>query len=410
MIEYQYMSGNTEKITPRNILSLRPTDSIISRVQQNRCDTVHLYVDLKNVLRSLYHKDVCNQLLHDQELIGSSSLIFQSILILYSDWKELCNKHNLDLKMFVFSDTNRSVYHLNIDRGYKCNRRITTSSMLSEDILEIRRKNTELGYNIYNKLPNIYMFYLRALEADFVPYWLITRKFKEQENVFHVIFSNDKDMFQVLTSPRIIQVYKVGGGIIELDTTNVSYKYYKIDTTDFKKINKINPILNNIKNEYLIVSMALCGDASDDVAGLPRIAEKTALRIVCDSDLVNLIIGSPEELYDRIISDNPFFKDNVNWECLSSTCKPLYTVYKNIGLEKINEICTKSYKLISFECLCNWLEKCDTTEKIDLVKEIEKVLDKANSALIPNSKIFMESMRSLRDCSITENEVDNIFL
>lgn len=402
-----YVAGD---ISPRNVLSLRPTDSVMDKAIQNCCDTVHLYVDMKNILTSLYYSGVSSRIVADSEVYGSlSSVIFQSLIILYSDWKEKCVKNNLKLKMFIFSDTHKSMYHLQVDKDYKKDRSIASSSMLSEEILEIRRRNTELAYNVLNRLDDVYVFYLMGLESDFLPYWLITRKFKDQENVFHVTLSNDKDMFQILLLPRTYQMYKMKGQTNEIDGSNVLYKYYKLDAVKAKSINSIKEGISNMNKNYLLASMALSGDAVDNVPGLPRVKERTSMYLVGSEDIARIVIGTPEELQKRIDAGGFFLNRNIPFHDPSQVGDRWKKLYDRVGEDEINRICTNSYKLISYESLCRWLENFDKLEKDKIIKEIDKVLDKSNIKRIPSSRIFLESISKLRDCKITEREVNNLF-
>lgn len=401
---------NNDMLQPRNIVSLVPSKYLLEDIN-NKCNKIHVYVDFKNILRSLYVSDISEQLTASHNSGGSvSSLIFQSILFLFSDWKEQCDRYNIELDMYVFSDVMPSNYHTSIDTGYKSSRKIGKStSTLSEDVLEVRQKNTELGYSIYNKLPNMYMFYLRSLESDFIPYWLITRKFKEDTDTFHVILSNDKDMFQILKYPNTCQIYKMGGTLHELSGITAFFRYYGLNKeTDVFKYNKLGDTVKNMDKGYLLASMAMSGDVADDVPGIPGVKERTSLHLLSDNELNLYLLGSPDELEDRVSSGGNFFKDNINWS-VDKVGSKWHKLINKVGSDKIDDICTKSYRLISFECLCRWLEEKDTTNKINTLRNMNSILDKLDVKPIPDSKVFFSSIKSLKDCFLTEYESDVIF-
>jgi hypothetical protein len=105
-------------LSPRNLISIRPNRKIIENInKKHKCNTINIYVDLKNVLRSLYVQDVSEKIMNEgAKMGGTSSMIFQSVISLYSDWMDVCKQNDLNIKMYVFSDINTSIYHQALDK------------------------------------------------------------------------------------------------------------------------------------------------------------------------------------------------------------------------------------------------------------------------------------------------------
>lgn len=301
---------------------------------------------------------------------------FQSILYYCAWWRYYGITKKLPTDIYVCTDFGDSCYHTKINKKYKYRRKIGVTLLpeFHEILTEIKSKNTQLAENILNKIPHVNFMYLKYLESDFLPYYLITRKFSEEENTLHIICSSDKDMYQSLLNENIVQVFKIRENKTLLTGESCLLTYVKSNKTENvnKKIKDVE-MVNNVEVPLIPLLMSFVGDNSDDVPGVKLIGPKKALSLVSEKEDVKKLFGSIEELMDRLMNDENIFKSEVNDLVLSD----LHKDWKKIFLEeKENNIVSDAFKQISFEMLCRWLERKNSTEKIKYLKYIDEVLEK----------------------------------
>jgi len=388
--------------SPNSIISAYPPDNLENIIQEKQPKKLHVYIDLKNVMLSLFVIEVVEKIVVNSETMKNvDSSIFQATLYISSWWKNYAYKRGMDCDVFISTDIGRSKYHLSLDKNYKLRRTVGNvmhSEMLDVSIKEIRDKNFNLSDKIINKIPGIYYFCTRFLEADFVPYYLITRKFKEP-GIFHVVCSSDKDLFQCLINDMIVMIYKSKNVKKLLDYTYTLYKYSGIDKLKNKV--KFAEQISKIDRRYLTLIMAIVGDAGDDVKGVNTIGTRRAMQLISDTKLVDRIVGSPQQLEDRVSNGgNVFLEDRMPISSLSK-------MWQKVMLE--NKLVTNSFKLISFEQLCRWLETRDDTSKIEWIKYIDRVLSKEGLNLVPTANSLIYSLSKLEDNQLTESDVNVLF-
>lgn len=355
-------------VHPNTILTAQPTTELMEKIQEYNPKNIHIYVDLKNVSTSLFIESVAQEIVDNSLNNEIDTSIFQSILLYSSLWKGIGNNYNYNIKIFFCNDKGHSIYHQEIYKNYKRNRKISAlnSSIVFEDLNKIRRRNNEISRMVCNKIPNVYFFDLLNLEADFLPYYLITRKFNNKDT-FHIVCSSDKDMFQCLTQDNVCLLYKIKTVNRWLDKETVLKHYLQIDNKSDNSKKKILDLLNNITNEDIVLMMSIIGDAGDDVPGVKGLGPVKVLELFSDKDLVKKHIGTFDEVLERVLKKNSYFKnlDNID-----------ENIPKNWDIAlKENEVITRAFKLISFEYLCKWLENGSSLYSIDKLKDITSILN-----------------------------------
>ena len=148
---------------PWTLITAYPTNEIDSYVKDEH-ETVHVYVDLKNVLTGWWVQDICDELILNTENYGTvDSSIFQAVINYSSFWKRWATLRGKKCKVFVCTDTGRSIYHKSIYKKYKYRREISevqhggiTSGLMDDRVKVIRDKNFAIAEHAVNKIPNLY--------------------------------------------------------------------------------------------------------------------------------------------------------------------------------------------------------------------------------------------------------------
>jgi 5'-3' exonuclease len=367
-------------------------------------DSVNVYVDLKNSLTTVFIKDIQDELkFNSRNYKGMcDSSIFQGCLAYASYWLRNTKALGKNCKVCCITDTGTSSYHTNLSSKYKESRLISNIDGvyggMDDEIRVIRDKNFSIANKVLNKLSKTYFISLKFLESDFISHYLITRKFN-QDNILHVIISSDKDMFQTITTPNIVQIYNRNNNRYLLDMNTAISKYTKIDSLSEK--NKLKKLYNlkNFDINWISALMSIVGDNSDDIQGIHGLGPAKAFDLFVDSENVYKYIGTPEEQKNRILSGGNYFKEDIDINNMNSIWKKVYDH---------KDIITLAYKLISYESLISWLETPDKTEKKETIDYIDKILYKKDIELIPSMKALMIGLNSLQDCVLQESAIESL--
>lgn len=366
--------------SPTSLLSYYPTYSILDEVlTSGNYDTLNLYFDIKNNLQSLYMQHSIIEIVENTLTSKHSDpSIFESIIQFLAFHKVYAANRNIKINFFIFLETGRSSYHLNVSKKYKISRRI-------DDLYGLDREKRELFFNTIqknfmlmekacNRMPNIKVIRLPNLEADFIPYYVITRKLVDtSKNVGHVIYSNDHDLLQCLNDdvyvfskiPKLKKLIKKGQAL---------KAYLKFE--------------NNYPDEYLPLVMSIIGDVGDDVYGIKGIGGKTVEKII---DEVVKLTGGIENLYSNVVKGKPIF----DFDLQKSKNKYINTIVEK---EKEEKVISNNLKLVSFEILSRFLDDPISTEMVEKRKLIQKILEnneivdiKIMRNALEMSRVYLES-------------------
>lgn len=369
------------------ILSYYPTYSLLDEVlTTGNYDTLNIYCDLKNNLQTLYMKHCITEIVETTLLSKRiDSSIFESVLHMIKFHKIYSASRNIKINFYIFLETGRSNYHLNISKKYKISRRIDDLYGLDREkrdlFFNVLQKNFMLLEKALNRMPNIKIIRLPSLEADFIPYYLISRDHVDtSKNVGHVIYSNDHDLLQCLRDdvyvyvkvPKVKKLIKKGQAL-----------------QSYLKFQKKCP------DEYLPLVMAIIGDTGDDVDGIKGIGGKSVEKII--EELVELV-GGIDNLYNNVVKNKPIFDPNL-------TEHENKIINKIIHEEKENKVVSNNLKLVSFEIISRFLDDPISTEMLDKRKIIEKTLQ-------TNEIVNMNSMKSALEMSrvfVDEELLSNIY-
>ncbi len=370
-----------------SILSYYPTYSILDEViTSGKYDTLNLYFDIKNNLQSLYMQHTIVNIIESTLTSKfTDSSVFEAVMQFLSFHKIYAANRNIKINFFIFMETGRSNYHLNISKTYKISRRIDDLYGLDREkrdlFFTVLQKNFMLLEKAGNRMPNIKVIRLQNLEADFIPYYLITRKIVDTSpNVGHIIYSNDHDMLQCLNDN--VFVYVKVPKVKRLVRKNEALQSY----LKFREC---------VPDSYLPLIMAIIGDIGDNVDGIKGIGGKTIEKII--EEVVQLT-GGIENLFHNVVKGKPIFNPDL-------TSHPNKYINTIVQKELTENTISKNLKLVSFEILSRFLDDPMSTEMLEKRKMIENVL-KANEV------VDIERMRTAlagNRIYLVEDSLDNIY-
>jgi hypothetical protein len=268
-------------------------------------------------------------------------------------------KRGIDINFTIFFESGESFYHKNISKQYKISRKIDNLYGLDREqrdlFFSVLQANFKLIETVGNKFPSVKVIRLPNLEADFIPYYLLTRKkISYDGTVGHIIYSNDHDLWQC--------------------TSDNTYIFSK--SAKHKRIIKSGNIMelflkkpNSIPDEYLPLAMAVIGDTGDDVKGVDGIGPARFLSIF--NELVELV-GPMDDIYNNVENDLSIFNT------LPDKIQNKYL--KNVVDAEINEkVISNNLRLVSFELISRALDNPVKTDMIDKKKLIDGYLQEGQS-------------------------------
>jgi hypothetical protein len=339
---------------PSSLLSYYPTYAILDEiVSHGNYKTLNIFIDLKNTLQTTYMEHaIVNIVESTKKASHVDTSIFSSLISFLSFHKMYGVKRGIDLNFIIFFESGQSYYHKNISKSYKVSRRIDDLYGLDKadrDLFyQVLQANFQLIEKAGNKLPNITVVRMPNLEADFVPYYALTRNLVQKGNgVGNVIYSNDHDLCQCLQDDVFI--------FSKSAKTKKILKSGNVISAVFKKE-------NDIPDEYLPLAMAVIGDPGDDVTGVKGIGPSGFINIF--QELVHMT-GNLEQIYNKVHSNESLF----NFIPKSIINKKLEVVVND---ETKNKTISNNLRLVSFELISRTLDDPPSTEMRDKRLIIEK--------------------------------------
>jgi len=348
-------------MNPASLLSYYPTYSILDEiVSYKNYDTLNIYVDLKNCLQSVYMEHAIVNLIESTKMTGRyDTSIFTSLMSFLAFHKIYAAKRDLKVNFYVFFESGKSYYHNNISKKYKISRRVDDLYGLDatdrELFFEILRQNLGFIEKAYNKIPNVKVIRLLNLEADFVPYYLMTRNYVDSTNdistsskVANITYSNDHDMAQNLSENSYSFVKTPQGKLIVKQHEGMSRQTKCPWEGD---------------DEYQPLAIAVIGDPGDDVYGIKGIGGKTFIKIF---PMLKEMVGSMDELNENVLRGKPIFDTSVDYKNKM--------INKVLDAEKKDKLISNNLKLVSFEILSRVFDDPDSTEMLGRKRRFDKIV------------------------------------
>lgn len=392
-------------VHPNTILNAYPPKQLIDQIDALKANKLNVYIDIKNISTSLFIESVAQEIVKNSEGLEVDTSILQSILLYSSWWKDFGVSRNLKTKIFFCNDRGHSIYHQGISKDYKVNR-VISSKLLPfyfEDLNRVKHLNNQMAELVCDRIPDVYFFNLQNLESDFLPYYLRTRKFNDAQTI-HIICSNDKDMYQNLTSDNVFLLYKLKTVNKYLHKKTFFLNFLQINNRSDRSREKVLTFLEKIPPEDFVLILSIIGDVGDNVAGVKGLGPVKLVEMFSNRELVEKHIGSADEVTDRVLKGGLFFK---NVDSLDNNISSNW----KLAIEQ-NDIVTNSFKLISFEYLCRWLEQRSTLYQIEKLKHIDKILNYKNESgtiLFTNSKALMLGLQKINSLQLTIEDLNPLF-
>jgi hypothetical protein len=373
---------------PSSLLSYYPTYAILDEIlAKNNYKKLNIYMDLKNNLQSTYMEHAIVNILENSKKSNKiDTSVFSSVVSFLSFHKIYGIKRGVDINFYIFYESGKSSYHLNIDKNYKVSRAIDDLYGLDREdkdrFFKILESNFQLVEKTFNKVPKIKVIRLPRFEADFIPYYLLSRqKVSYDGSVAHVIYSNDHDLHQCVTDHSF--VYSKSG------------KYKKIITKD----NVMKEFLKrdcNIPDSYLPLAMSIVGDSGDDVTGVKDVGPARFFAMF--QELVKYT-GNMGQIYDRVR------KGDIIFDPIPENAKNKY-LRKVVQQELENKVVSNNLRLVSFELISRELDDPSSTEILEKRKLIEKILD--TNEIVPCESL--KKALEMHQVYLEESSLDFLYL
>lgn len=373
---------------PSSLLSYYPTYQILDEVvSYGRYKKLNIFIDLKNTLQTTYMEHaIINIVENSKQTKFIDTSVFSSLLSFLAFHKIYGMKRGIDIKFYIFFETGQSYYHLNISKKYKISRKIDNLYGLERAdrdlFFKVLQGNFELIDRSCNRMPDVKVIRLPNLEADFVPYYLLSRKKVPYDGVTgQIIYSNDHDLWQCASKDTYIFSKSASSKKI-IKPGTVMRTYLKKD--------------NSIEDIYLPLAMSVIGDTGDDVDGVKNVGPSRFLELF--DELISLT-GNMKEIYNKVENNKPL---------LNSIPKSTVNKYlkKVIDAEVKDKVISNNLKLVSFELISRAIDNPVTTELLEKRKIIEKIMD--DNEIYP-----LESLKNALEKSgvfLGESSIDFLYI
>ena len=339
---------------PSSLLSYYPTYAILDEIASyGNYKHLNIFIDLKNNLQTTYMEHaIVNIVENTKKGARLDTSIFSSLIAFLSFHKMYGMKRGINTNFIIFFESGNSYYHKNISKHYKVSRKIDDLYGLDkkdrELFFQVLQSNFQLIESACNKMPNLGVIRLPNLEADFIPYYSITREFVSKGNgVANIIYSNDHDLHQCLDDDVFI-FSKAGKNKKILKDGNVMKMFLKRPTT--------------IPDEYLPLAMAVIGDPGDDVHGVKGVGPATFMKIF---DQLISMTGNLEQIYNKVETKKDLF-DFIPKSFSNDALR------KVVDSELNKKTISNNLKLVSFELISRAVDSPSSLEMRDKKMIIHK--------------------------------------
>jgi hypothetical protein len=275
----------------------------------------------------------------------------------------------------------------------------------------------EIVSEFFHRLPRVSVVHLQFLEADFVPYYVVSRNLLP-ETYKAISFSSDKDLFQQVVLPNFVMQIRQLPVVKDKRKLFITWKNALYAITNKESFLQLDEELLKVLDSNIPLALAIAGD-TDEFKGVPRIGYITVFNTITkliqqDRSLL--------ELFDlrKDIATSEESRLNRLHEILEVLAKEVKgKVWQN--LPAFFEVIEKNFKLADFEMLSlyvdtHFIEAKEYIEnqigEIDISMDLE-TFDYALTELLSLSdtqkRNLLQKYEKLVDTGETENS-DTEFL
>ena len=356
--------------TYEQLINYYPKHHLFDEILNSNPTATHInyFIDLKNIMQTVYLEFAIRYLINDSIDRGfSSPWIFESFIAFLGFHKDYVASRGKTASFYVFFETGDSGYHKRIYKDYKCRRKIDKAFGLTAKELKLNReiwqRNLLLIEKAASKIPDVHVLHMKNLEADFIPYYLMSRnKVDMSDNVINVSYSTDHDLYQNTLLKNSYTYYRHRTTCMILDKYDIVDHYNR----------KHKSFVNTIEPEYYPIFIAMTGDTGDDIPVPVRGGGPVRVGKVI-KEFVD-ICGGIENMYN--------IASNLNNTELISEEKVKSLQIDNTWLRKFvenNQKILMNMRLMCFEVLSRVLDNSPTGTMLELRKYIdERIYDKTS--------------------------------
>ena len=333
---------------------------------------LNIYVDMKNAYSTIYSKWASEEIIQNTKRCRHIDLsLFTAFLEFISFHKQYAKKRNISINVCFFFDRGQSIYHQQINKDYKGNRGIADFFDLdradSDLYWKVINKNWDLIYKVGNKIPGVSIIRIEYIESDFIPYYAIHRTLENSNDYAHVVYSNDKDMYQILTQPNIFQFIKKKTSKILTSKNTVEYLLKSDDDLP-------------LDATWIPFLLAILGDDADGYKGVKGVGPKSIIKVI-----PNILeqFGNMNNIYNHVNKKEKLFNSE-------------YRTNNKI-MQKIvdqQDIVISNLKLASYELLSEFIDSNATVELIKMRKSIREYIEN-KTPKITNGQVLVESLEKI---------------
>lgn len=358
---------------PSSLFSYYPTYSILDEIMSyGNYKSINIFIDLKNNMQTVYMEHaIVNIVEMSKKSKYLDSSVFSSLVSFLTFHKMYAMKRGYNVNFYIFFEVGESYYHKAISKQYKVSRKIDNLYGLDRQDRELFYQVLHVNYQLIeralNKVPNVKVIRLENLEADFIPYYLMTRNLiLSDSQTVNVVYSNDHDLWQCISKNCYVFSKSATSKVI-IGPGSVMKRYLKKE--------------NDILDEYLSLAMSVIGDSGDDVQGINGIGISRFYDLF--DDLVELC-GNMNEIYDKVERNQELFSESGEVEN-----KYLRTIIEN---EKSTKKISNNLKLVSFELISRAFDKPNNTEMIKRREKLKKTLKEDDICSLDSLKMALSGV------------------
>ena len=341
-------------ILVNQIIPYYPDKLLFDDIINNGTSQWILYIDLRNIMQGLYLKHVVKELAKPQHNFVDTS-ISSSLFAFLSFHAKFAKTLGKKIGFVFFYESGTSSYHSHIMKEYKQNawgNFYDLSEEEKERYLYVITSNLNLLEKVIVKIPNVVCIHLDSIEADFIPYYLMSRGLVPNSNTSHIIYSNDKDMFQCLHLSKHCYIFRRIARKKEIITHgNACSRYFKF--------------MCDFPDSYFQLALSLDGDSSDNISGVngigPVYLRKHLRKLVECGGGIDNIVSKAYRQEKRLLCQSLY-----NGQVDSRTQRVFN--FDNLGL------LSRNMSLISYEVLSRHLDNDDDSDVISARNAIKEAI------------------------------------
>ncbi len=274
---------------------------------------VNIFIDLQSIVKGFYKKDTAlfeiteyYQRQNQKDKLPTCLLNELKIYLnnIYSQFK------NYDPFFIIFYDDGKNTQNTIISNTYKSGRTHVNAILDEEQHVDIIKAVKKYYFksilNKFTKKDLSVVYYIPEYETDVVPHYIISKNYFDSKdtNMLNIILSVDKDLLQTCLFPNTIQC--VTSFIIDKKTNmwRPDFKIYDNKNAISYIYKKFKPGILTAK--YIPLILALSGDKSDFIPGIPKIGPAKATKLIIENNIPHELIDIKRDInkMPQIIQNN----------------------------------------------------------------------------------------------------------